>query len=58
MTLDDQINGIHALWLHTHTHTPRAALAAAAATLGSTTDARKATVLMTGFPDWLKGTGW
>lgn len=37
---------------------PKAALAAADATLGSTTEARKATVLMTGFPDWLKGIGW
>ncbi|TNN56665.1 hypothetical protein EYF80_033092 [Liparis tanakae] len=37
---------------------PRAARAAADATLGSTTEARKATVLMTGFPDWLKGMGW
>lgn len=37
---------------------PKAALAAADATLGSTTEARKATVLMTGFPDWLKGMGW
>lgn len=37
---------------------PRADLAAAEATRGSTTEARKATVLMTGFPAWLKGTGW
>lgn len=37
---------------------PSAALAADDATRGSTTDARKATVLMTGFSDWLKGTGW
>lgn len=37
---------------------PRAALAADDATRGSTTEARKATVLMTGFSDWLKGTGW
>lgn len=37
---------------------PNAALAADDATRGSTTDARKATVLMTGFSDWLKGTGW
>lgn len=37
---------------------PSAALAAADATRGSTTDARKATVLITGFSDWLKGTGW
>lgn len=37
---------------------PKAAFAAADATRGSTTDARKATVLITGLPDWLKGTGW
>lgn len=37
---------------------PNAALAADDATRGSTTDARKATVLMTGLSDWLKGTGW
>lgn len=37
---------------------PRADLAAAEATRGSTTEARKATVLMTGFPAWLKGIGW
>lgn len=37
---------------------PSAALAAADATRGSTTEARKATVLITGFSDWLKGTGW
>lgn len=36
---------------------PRADLAAAEATRGSTTEARKATVLMTGFPAWLKGIG-
>ena len=33
------------------TKIPRAALAAAEATRGSTTEARKATVLMTGLPD-------
>lgn len=37
---------------------PSAAFAADDATRGSTTDARKATVLMTGLSDWLKGTGW
>ena len=37
---------------------PNAALAAALATLGSTTDARKATVDMMGFPLWENGTGW
>jgi hypothetical protein len=36
---------------------PRAALAAALATLGSTTDAKKATVDITGLPCWLNGTG-
>lgn len=35
-----------------------AALAAAAATLGSTTDAKKATVDIIGFPDLLNGIGW
>ena len=39
-------------------HSHRAALAAAAATLGSTTEARKATVDMTGLPCWLNGIGW
>ena len=39
-------------------YTPSAALAAAEATRGSTTEARKATVDMTGFPCRLKGTGW
>lgn len=34
-----------------------AALAAAAATRGSTTDAKNATVDMMGLPDWLNGTG-
>ena len=38
--------------------TPSADRAAAAATRGSTTDARKATVDMTGLPCWLKGVGW
>lgn len=32
--------------------------AAAEATRGSTTEAKKATVLITGLPDWLKGMGW
>lgn len=36
----------------------RADFAAAEATRGSTTEARKATVLITGLPDWLKGMGW
>ena len=35
-----------------------AAFAAELATLGSTMDAKKATVDMTGFPAWLKGIGW
>lgn len=35
-----------------------AALAAALATLGSTAAARKATVLIRGLPDLLKGMGW
>lgn len=35
-----------------------AALAAALATLGSTAEARNATVLIKGFPDWLNGMGW
>lgn len=37
---------------------PRADFAAAEATRGSTTEAKKATVLITGLPDWLKGMGW
>lgn len=37
--------------------TPSADRAAAAATRGSTTDARNATVDMTGLPCWLKGVG-
>ena len=37
---------------------PRAAFAAALATLGSTTEAKNATVDITGFPCWLNGTGW
>ena len=37
---------------------PMAALAAALATLGSTTEARKATVDIIGFPDFENGTGW
>ncbi len=37
---------------------PIAALAAALATLGSTTEARNATVDMMGLPDLEKGTGW
>lgn len=40
-----------------HEHLRRAALAAAAATRGSTTDAKKATVDIMGLPDWLNGTG-
>jgi hypothetical protein len=36
----------------------RAALAAALAILGSTTDARNATVDMMGFPACEKGIGW
>ena len=39
-------------------HLPIAALAAALATLGSTAEARNATVLIRGFPDWLNGMGW
>ena len=39
-------------------HLPRAALAAALATRGSTTEARKATVDMMGFPLCENGTGW
>lgn len=42
----------------TRDFSPRADLAAAEATRGSTTEARNATVLITGFPAWLKGTGW
>ena len=37
---------------------PRAALEAALATRGSTTDAKNATVDMIGLPLWLKGMGW
>lgn len=37
---------------------PKAALAAALATLGSTTEARKATVDMIGFPLLENGIGW
>ena len=40
-----------------HDYLRRAALAAAAATRGSTTDARNATVDIIGLPDWLNGTG-
>ncbi len=39
-------------------HVPSAALAAAPATRGSTTDARKATVDMIGLPLLLNGMGW
>lgn len=52
------MTGLLCIIQHFVLHSPSAAFAADDATRGSTTDARKATVLMTGFSDWLKGTGW
>lgn len=56
--MQQKINKFFICFASAHQVSPKAALAAAEATLGSTTEARKATVLMTGFPDWLKGMGW